>query len=337
MTTYNIYQREGINPPIRVATGVVDKNYAISGLEKGKEYFLSVGAVKNGVEKISDEISFIERVDEILDFLDPIYAIGEYVNITPTLNLSIPVSIDVVEGVLPEGWFLDGVSIKGKATTKSINSFTLKVVNLEGDVLYKKFTLKTQGVVWSQLTFDNKDMTDKIVGNVWSLGVNNTFVEGIDSNYALNLGGTSLPTMVKPFIQSQDFSIHANIMLTVKSNNIDGILYMGNISSNNNRDNVYIGDGEIRSYRQAGVNSGVVLRSGIYPKVGQIYKIGYVKNGNTRQLFVDNKLVASDRYSSNLSNTNNVYVGGGRYDGDPMYSKLILDNIIVVVGEPRFE
>ena len=54
--TYNIYQRETLDqPPVQIATGLTTKNYAISGLTKGKKYLFSVGAVKNGLEKISNE------------------------------------------------------------------------------------------------------------------------------------------------------------------------------------------------------------------------------------------------------------------------------------------
>lgn len=58
-TTYNIYQRENLDQqPVQIATGLTSKNYAVSGLIKGKKYLFSVGAVKSGLEKISDEISF---------------------------------------------------------------------------------------------------------------------------------------------------------------------------------------------------------------------------------------------------------------------------------------
>ena len=56
MTTYNIYQRETLDEPkTLVASGVTDKSYSVSGLAKGKKYLFSVGVVKNGIEKVSNE------------------------------------------------------------------------------------------------------------------------------------------------------------------------------------------------------------------------------------------------------------------------------------------
>lgn len=56
MRTFNIYQRETLDQqPVRIATGLTVKNYSIDGLTKGKKYLFSVGAVKNGVEKIGNE------------------------------------------------------------------------------------------------------------------------------------------------------------------------------------------------------------------------------------------------------------------------------------------
>lgn len=56
MTVYNIYQRETLDEPkTLVASDVLDRNYSVSGLTKGKKYLFSVGAVKSGIEKISDE------------------------------------------------------------------------------------------------------------------------------------------------------------------------------------------------------------------------------------------------------------------------------------------
>ena len=56
MTTFNIYVRENISDPkTTLATGLTSLSYSASGLTKGKKYLFSVGAEKNGVEKISDE------------------------------------------------------------------------------------------------------------------------------------------------------------------------------------------------------------------------------------------------------------------------------------------
>lgn len=56
MTTYNIYQRETLEQqPAQIATGLNTNSHSVSGLTKGKEYLFSVGAVKNGIEKVSEE------------------------------------------------------------------------------------------------------------------------------------------------------------------------------------------------------------------------------------------------------------------------------------------
>lgn len=57
MTTYNIYRREDgdTNQPVAIATGVTSKNYSDTTATRGRYYLYSVGAVKNSVEKVSDE------------------------------------------------------------------------------------------------------------------------------------------------------------------------------------------------------------------------------------------------------------------------------------------
>lgn len=58
--TYNIYQRETLDQqPVQIATGLIYKNHSILGLTKGKKYLISVGAEKNGHEKISTEQVFL--------------------------------------------------------------------------------------------------------------------------------------------------------------------------------------------------------------------------------------------------------------------------------------
>lgn len=57
MTTFNVYRRESndINPPVAIATGLTSMSYSDDTAEVGKTYLYSVGAVKNGLEKISEE------------------------------------------------------------------------------------------------------------------------------------------------------------------------------------------------------------------------------------------------------------------------------------------
>jgi hypothetical protein len=58
MTTYNVYRRNTVvDTPVAIATGLTSKGYSDTTATKGNTYLYSVGAVKNGIEKISDEIS----------------------------------------------------------------------------------------------------------------------------------------------------------------------------------------------------------------------------------------------------------------------------------------
>jgi hypothetical protein len=62
--TYNIYQRETLDQqPVQIATGLTSKEYSIPGLTKGQKYLISVGAEKNGYEKISTEQVFLAGVE----------------------------------------------------------------------------------------------------------------------------------------------------------------------------------------------------------------------------------------------------------------------------------
>ena len=72
--TYNIYQRETLDQtPVQIATGLTSKNYAVSGLTKGKKYLFSVGAVKNGFEKVSAEIERYALDDSSFIFRTPFH------------------------------------------------------------------------------------------------------------------------------------------------------------------------------------------------------------------------------------------------------------------------
>lgn len=57
MTTFNVYRRESsdINPPVAIATGLTSMSYSDNTAESEKAYLYSVGAVKGGFEKISQE------------------------------------------------------------------------------------------------------------------------------------------------------------------------------------------------------------------------------------------------------------------------------------------
>lgn len=57
MTTFTVYRRENkVDTPVAIATGVSVKNYVDTTALEGRDYLYSVGALKNGHEKISDEI-----------------------------------------------------------------------------------------------------------------------------------------------------------------------------------------------------------------------------------------------------------------------------------------
>lgn len=58
MITFNIYRRESSdpNPPVAIATGLTSKEYSDTTAQNGQVYLYSVGAVKGGIEKVSNEI-----------------------------------------------------------------------------------------------------------------------------------------------------------------------------------------------------------------------------------------------------------------------------------------
>lgn len=56
MTTFNVYARENVSDlKTTLATGLTSPSYSVAGLTKGKKYLFSIGAEKNGIEKVSDE------------------------------------------------------------------------------------------------------------------------------------------------------------------------------------------------------------------------------------------------------------------------------------------
>lgn len=58
MTTFNVYRRNTVSDaPIAIATGLTLKNFSDASAINGNTYLYSVGAVKDGNEKISGEIS----------------------------------------------------------------------------------------------------------------------------------------------------------------------------------------------------------------------------------------------------------------------------------------
>lgn len=60
MTTYNVYRRNTVSDtPVAIATGLASKSYADPTATKGNSYLYSVGAIKNGIEKISDELKVL--------------------------------------------------------------------------------------------------------------------------------------------------------------------------------------------------------------------------------------------------------------------------------------
>lgn len=58
MTTFNVYRRESndSNPPVAIATGLTSMSYSDNTAESEKAYLYSVGAIKGGFEKVSDEL-----------------------------------------------------------------------------------------------------------------------------------------------------------------------------------------------------------------------------------------------------------------------------------------
>lgn len=74
MTTFNVYRRESndTNPPVAIITGLTSMSYSDSTAELGKTYLYSIGAVKNGLEKVGSEIAVVASIQpsELLIFAD---------------------------------------------------------------------------------------------------------------------------------------------------------------------------------------------------------------------------------------------------------------------------
>lgn len=58
MITFNVYRRESndSNPPVAIATGLTSMAYSDDTAEEDKTYLYSIGAMKSGFEKISNEL-----------------------------------------------------------------------------------------------------------------------------------------------------------------------------------------------------------------------------------------------------------------------------------------
>lgn len=73
MTAFNVYRRgsNDTNPPVVIATGLTNMSYSDNDVVRGGGYLYSVGAVKNGVEKISTEIKRYALGDSAFIFRTP--------------------------------------------------------------------------------------------------------------------------------------------------------------------------------------------------------------------------------------------------------------------------
>lgn len=302
---------------------------------------LELWSERNGIQSLERvDLLLISEVGLLKGFIEPIYAQNEYVNLKASLTSDVLISsLTVVDGALPTGLSIVGTNITGSCSTQGTYTFTLESTDILNNIVQKTFTVKVQGVLWSQLTFDGQNMADQVAGNTWTLGSDNTFVEGLydGSDYALKMGGTNAPVMTKTFNQSQNFSI-SGLMRVDSIGAMEGLIYMGDPGSNNNRESVWVHSrGFIGCYRQAGAGTGVSIDSDFYIEAGKTYQIGYVRNGTSRKLYVDGQLIASDVYTSTVSNSANIYVGMNRTSSTAFVSNAIFDNIVISTGSPRFE
>lgn len=62
--TYSVYRREKIssNPPVAIATGLINKSFIDDTVEEGKLYLYSVGASDGAVERVSSEIEVSTQI-----------------------------------------------------------------------------------------------------------------------------------------------------------------------------------------------------------------------------------------------------------------------------------
>lgn len=57
MTTFNVYRRQTVDDiPVAIATGLTSQDYSDATAVNGESYLYSIGAIKEGVEKIGSEI-----------------------------------------------------------------------------------------------------------------------------------------------------------------------------------------------------------------------------------------------------------------------------------------
>ena len=73
MTTFTVYRKEkdDVNPPVAIATGLTTKSYVDDTAQSGKTYLYSVAAIRDSIEKVSNEIevSTITSDDPYVDYV----------------------------------------------------------------------------------------------------------------------------------------------------------------------------------------------------------------------------------------------------------------------------
>ena len=139
MTTFNVYRRKvgDTNPPVAIATGLTSKEYSDVTAEAGKSYLYSVGVVKNGIEKISDEISIYAGGDEFFNNVDLLIfadstAFTDYSSKLRTIskqgNISLIQSSFPVTPLFDNGLiYLKGGYLSSRITNVANNKFTTEL------------------------------------------------------------------------------------------------------------------------------------------------------------------------------------------------------------------
>lgn len=108
------------------------------------------------------------------------------------------------------------------------------------------------------------------------------------------------------------------LFLEVPTTTGEGIFFNGNLSSNNHRSQLSVGDDlKFSWYKQAEVGTGVSLKSTTEVVENRWYFWRVVQDGVNRYLFIDGVLEASDVYSTAITADSRFYLGVTRWSGSP--------------------
>lgn len=198
--------------PVAIATGITSKSFTDSSVELGNTYLYSIGAVKNGVEKIGDEISvFASNSDVYFDFNDllVISSINKYPQ-DQSLN-SRTFTMVSPSAKKDEPYFINGLEDRNLMKHISVptgldtTNYSLNKRQLSAALLTSDFTLE---IVVNILEYPIRNSALFLMGSGWGAG--NGFLVGIDLTgrinlYPMNSGAFTNPVSEGPVISLNQF------------------------------------------------------------------------------------------------------------------------------------